>query len=96
MAGIAVTKEQIDSVAGQLALDIADVGHRVSAFKAWLDTKSVSDLEALGYSTQEANVIKSAYADAAEHIAIFTGSAALAQPKDFRTFLRQLWGFGRK
>ena len=94
--GIQVTKDQINAVAGNLALDIADVGSRVTQFKAWLDTKSVEDLEALGFTAEEAAVIKSAYADAAQHIAIFTGAAALAQAKDFRLFLRQLWGFGRK
>lgn len=96
MAGIGVTKEQVNAVAGQIALDIADTGQRVQAFKAWLDTKTVEDMERMGFTTEEATLIKSAYADAFQHIAIFTGQATLAQPKDFRVFLQQLWGFGRK
>lgn len=96
MVGIAVTKEQINAVAGHLALDIADVGARVTSFKAWLDTKSTEDLVALEFTEEEAAIIKSAFADAAQHIAIFTGAAALAEAKDFRLHLRKLWGLGRK
>lgn len=90
------TKDTVNTVAGQLALDIADVAHRVEAFKAWLDQTPDQDLVDLGFSGQEVAMIKSALADQAELVAIFRGNATLAEAKDFTVFLKLLWGFGRK
>ena len=92
--GLEVTKTQVDGVAGTIARDINRLFEDIVTFNLWLDGKSVADLEAMGYSTNEANVLKSAYADAAQLQTIFTGAANLASVKDFRTFLRQLWGLG--
>lgn len=94
--GTHITKDTVNQVAGQLALDLCDTMQRIEDFKAWLDQTPDVDIEALGFSAQEVATIKSAFTDQAELVAIFRGAATLAQPKEFTAFLRLLWGFGRK
>jgi hypothetical protein len=53
-----------------------------------------ADLEALGYTPNEVAVLKTAYIDLEFLGQIWVGSATLPAPKDFRTFVRQLWGVG--
>lgn len=61
---------------------------------AWLDTKSEGDLTTLGYTPGEVAQLKSAFADADELATIFEGIANLSVAKDFRAFLKLVWGFG--
>lgn len=92
--GLDVTKAQVDRIAGAVAQRLNESFDFIREFKEWLDTKTVGDLEALGYTTAEANTLKSAWADAGQLADIFLGTASLATAKDFRTFLRQVWGLG--
>jgi len=95
MIGIPVTKTLLDQTIGSVALELKDAMDRIETFKQFLDTKQVADLEALGYSTAEANTIQSAFADAEQLRLIFTGTQDLTVAKDFQVFLRQCWGIGR-
>ncbi len=90
--GVGVTKADVDQVAGAIAGQLRDTFERIESFKEWLDTVQVADLEALGFTTAEANTLKSAYADAAQLRTIFLGTATLAVAKDFRAFLKLCWG----
>lgn len=94
MAGIAVTKTQVDDMAGTTARDLRLAFERVADFKQWLDTKTAGDLENMGYTAGEAAVIKSAFADMAKLAAVFNGADTVTPAYDFKTFARQLWGLG--
>jgi hypothetical protein len=92
--GLAVTKSEIDSRAGDIARTFQRVFEDVGTMKTYLDTTLNADLVALGYTSEEVDLLKSAWADLAELGTIWVGAAALAAPKDFRQFVRQLWGVG--
>jgi hypothetical protein len=96
MVGIQVTKAQVNEWVGSAALDVALAFSRVRQVKAWLDTQSVADLVALGFTEDEANTIKSAYTDLARAAAIGVGADVQSDPYDFTTFARRLWGLGVK
>lgn len=91
--GIGVTKAEIDNVAGSTARSLFNVFTNVQQVKAFLDTKTTGDLEAMGYTANEAAVLKSAYADLAELASVFNnGTPAHTTAYDFRTFSKQLIG----
>jgi hypothetical protein len=91
--GIPVNKAEIDNVAGSAARSLFNVFSNIQQIKAFLDTKTTGDLEAMGYTANEAAVLKSAYADLAELAATFNGSApGHTTAHDFRTFAKQLIG----
>lgn len=92
--GINITKSDVDRVFGAAALELNVIMDKLGELEAWLDTKTVSDLEALGYTTSEANTLKSASADADQLRTLYEGTATLGAAKDFRTFLKLLYGFG--
>lgn len=92
-AGIQVTKPELDNVAGTVARSVFNVLGSVQQVKAWLDTQTVTDLETLGYSTADANTLKSAYADLAELASVFNnGTPAHTTAYDFRVFAKRLIG----
>lgn len=92
--GIAVSKTQLDEVSGSIASDLRKVFDDINELNTWLLGKTESDLTAMGYTVGEVAVLKSAYADIAQLRTIFTGAANLTVAKDFRVFLKQLWGLG--
>ena len=96
MIGIQYTKANVNELVGSTALDIAAAFTRVRQVKTWLDTQTVDDLVALGFSLEEATVIKSAYTDLSRAAAIGMGLDVQSEPYDFTTFARRLWGLGVK
>lgn len=91
--GIPTTKADLDNVAGSTARSLFNVFTNVRQVKDFLDTKTTGDLEEMGYTTNEAAVLKSAYADLAELAATFNGAApGHTTAHDFRTFSKQLIG----
>lgn len=93
--GIQVTKAVLDQRAGSTAQQLRQVFEQVDAIKEYLDQKTAQNLvDELGYTLQEANVVKSAWADLAQLNQLFQGAGNLPATKDFRTFVRQLWGLG--
>lgn len=94
MVGIPITKTQVNEMAGSIALDVKVAFDRVAGFKAWLDGASVDDLIALGFTTDEASLIKSAYTDLARARAIGRGEDVQLEPYNFTTFAGRLWGLG--
>lgn len=90
--GYAVSKNDVDSKAAQLALTLRTNFDGIRHFKIWLDTKTDQDLINLGYVQGEVNILRSATGDMDELRRIYEGLANLAVAKDFRTFAKLLTG----
>jgi hypothetical protein len=92
--GLAVTKGEIDTRAGDIARAFQDRFADVITMQQFLVATPNTDLETLGYTPEEVASLKTAFADLTELGTIWTGQAALAAPKDFRVFVSRLWGVG--
>jgi hypothetical protein len=92
--GLNPSKGEIDNQAGIIARDLDSATSRCLDFKNYLDGKADADLVALGYTEEEVTILKSAYTDAAKLATIFRGLVAEPSIYDYRTFLKQIWGFG--
>lgn len=94
-AGLTVTKQQFDQVVGSISQNLQVYFNEIVNINLWLAANGVAGLEALGYTTAEANIIMSAFNDLGRLQQIFTGTVAQgATAYDFRTFVKQLWGLG--
>ena len=94
LVGLAVTKSEIDSRAGDIARTFQRAFEDVATLKLYLDGTDEATLVALGYTSNEVAVLKTAWADLAELGTIWIGAAALPAAKDFRQFVKQIWGVG--
>jgi hypothetical protein len=96
VAGLAVTAQDIARQVGDIARDLSVLDHRIQALKDWMDTKAVDDLTAdpLNINVDDANLYKSVVADLAVLLAVYRGEAAQTPAKDFRVFVRRVWGLG--
>lgn len=92
--GLPVTKTEVDQRSGDTARAFQRVFEDAATMQLYLEGTPDSDLVALGYTASEVTVLKSAFNDLALLGRIWTGQENLATAKDFRTFLRQLWGVG--
>ena len=92
--GLSVTKTEIDTRAGDIARAFQKSFEDVVTMQTYLEATPNPDLVALGYTDQEVAVLKTAFADLSQLGRIWGGAEALAAPKDFRAFVRQLWGVG--
>lgn len=92
--GLPVTKTEIDQRAGDIARTFQGTFEDVATMQTYLEATPNADLVALGYSDQDVATLKTAFADLMQLGRIWGGAEALAAPKDFRTFVRQLWGVG--
>jgi hypothetical protein len=92
--GAPVTKTDLDARAGNIALRFQQSFEDVLTMQGYLAATVDTDLEALGYTASEVATLKTAFADLTELGTIWTGAAALQTAKDFRVFVRQLWGMG--
>jgi hypothetical protein len=92
--GLPVTKGEIDTRAGDIARRFQQSFEDVLTMQMYLSGTLDTALVEMGYTQQEVALLKAAFGDL-EHLGrIWTGTEALAAPKDFRTFVRQLWGVG--
>lgn len=92
--GLAVSKQEIDARAGAIARAFQKAFQDVTTLSTFLERSTVESLEGLGYTADDVTLLKSAINDLGELAMIWKGSATLAQPKDFRTFVSRLWGVG--
>lgn len=92
--GISVTKQEIDSRAGEIASRFQGAFDDVAILKLYLDATPDETLVDLGYSAQEVATIKTAFTDLSQLGTLWVGTATLTTPKDFRAFAKQLWGLG--
>lgn len=92
--GMTVSKAEIDARAGDTARGFQKLFGDVLTLKSYLDATDEATLEGLGYTPEDVAILKTAWADLYTLAQVWTGSAALATPKDFRQFVSQLWGVG--
>lgn len=92
--GLSIQKSSVDGEIGAIGRDLNLVVGRIINFKAWLDGQTDPDLVALGYSAPDIANMRSALGDAQQLANIYSGTATLTNVKDFRTFLKRLWGLG--
>lgn len=92
--GLAVTKAEIDSRVGDLARNFQRNFQQVEILKLYFDATVDADLVALGYTSGEVAVLKTAINDLNQLHDIWLGNVNLAVAKDFTTFVKQLWGLG--
>jgi hypothetical protein len=92
--GLPVTKDEIDARSGDLARSFQNSFGDVLTLQGYLDATDQATLEALGYTPEDVATLKTAISDLAQLGRIWAGAEALPDPKDFRTFVRRLWGVG--
>ena len=92
--GMPVTKSEIDARAGDIARAFQKAFADVLTMKGYLDQTVDADLVALGYTGGEVAILKTAFADLFQLSGIWSGQSNLTSAKDFRTFVRQIWGVG--
>jgi hypothetical protein len=94
MVGLPVTKDEIDARAGGIARSFQAAFDNVTVLALYLNATPDADLVALGYAADEVATLKTAWADLVQLGTIWTGNADLPAAKDFRTFVRRVWGVG--
>lgn len=92
--GLAVSKQEIDTRAGDTARAFQANFENVATLQNFLAATPDQDLIALGYTADEVATLKTAFADLTQLGKIWAGAEALQTAKDFRTFVRRLWGVG--
>jgi len=92
--GLPVTKDELDQRSGDLARSFQNNFQDTATLQSYLDATDQATLEALGYTPDDVAALKTAISDLSQLGRIWAGAEALAAPKDFRTFVRRLWGVG--
>lgn len=94
--GIQPSKSVLDGMAGSLAIELENAIARIERMQAFLALTPDATLQAAPYSytAGEVAILKSAYTELTQLIAIYRGQQNLTTAKDFRTFPKQLWGLG--
>jgi methyl-accepting chemotaxis protein len=92
--GRPITQSEFNTIASSIAASLFDTMDNIAKVKAVLDGMSTGDLTALGYTSDEAGLLKSAFNDMEVLRQVFTGASPQASAFDFRTFPRRLLGVG--
>jgi hypothetical protein len=92
--GLPVSKQEIDARAGDTARSFQKGFEDVVTMQGFLEQTVDADLVTLGYTPEEVASLKAAFVDLSQLGRIFVGDEALPAAKDFRTFVRRLWGVG--
>lgn len=92
--GRSASKTDLDSAAGAIAMSLFATMDNIAKVKAVLDTLDTTALQGLGYTSTEANQIKSAFTDMDKLRTVFIGTGTQATTYDFRTFSKLLLGSG--
>ncbi len=90
--GSPADKAAIDARSAYLAVQIRDTLDAASRLKLFLDGKSVADLEALGYTADEAAVLKSAFTDLDNLRSVATGGQTVPAANNFLFWSSKLVG----
>jgi len=101
--GVQPSKNDIDTFMTRVSKRLAVGFEELQQLKFWLDSKADADLVNYGYTAGEAAVIRSAFSDLDKLRQVWEGTAIIASGGavttgasgyDFRTFVKQLFGFG--
>lgn len=92
--GYGITKQDVDSRAGQLVTSLRDDLIRILQFKAWLDDATTTDqfLTGLGYTAADVATLRAAFADLAKLSDISHAQATQAVANDFWFNARHVTG----
>lgn len=90
--GYPTTKNDIDSRAGGLAIDLRNRFVEIMNFKVWLDAATDPELTDIGYTALDIARLRSAFIDLDKLARIYFGTETQATPYDFRTFAKFLTG----
>lgn len=90
--GYAQGKLQVDSKAGALALTLRNTFRDVVQFKAFLDSKTDTDLTNLGYTAQEVTDLRAAFIDLKKLSDIANGQATQPAASNFFFNAVKLYG----
>ena len=87
-------RADIDQRAGTLTASLRNLFDEIDRFETFLLATPDVDLEApaIGYTSQEVAVLKSAFGDLSQLGRIYRGQEDLDTAKDFRTFAKLLTG----
>lgn len=89
-----LTKQSVDQTVGDATQQLNIAFDNIASTKVFVDVAQDADLEALGYTAADVATIRSALADLDQLGRIYRGIEALADPKDFTTFAKRLFGTG--
>jgi len=89
-----LTKGTIDAQLGSISQRLNIVLEDVNDFKYFIDGILDAQLTGMGYDANDVALIRTAASDMDQLREIYQGLAALAAVKDFRTFIRRVWGTG--
>lgn len=90
--GLDQSKQQIDSRAGTLPLQLKNVLEDCTKFKTFLGTKQSTDLTQLGYSTAEVTTMINVFTVLDQLRQVFQGLATIPNAVDFRPIITPLIG----
>lgn len=92
--GLTVSKQEIDTRAGDIAREFQRAFRDVDILKHFLNATTNPELVSLGYTTGEATILKDAINDLFQLKGIWEGTNNLTVAKNFTSNVRQLWGVG--
>ena len=92
MAGFSKTKDDINNRAGQLSVGLRNTFTEIDRFKTFLDATPDADLVALGFTSTEVAIIKSAFGDLAKLSRISRAEDTQSAVSDFFFWAKQLMG----
>lgn len=90
--GIVTSKTTIDQQSGILAQQLGIWARSATNLENFIATQTEADLEALGYTTDDVALLKSACGDMAKLAQIYEGAAEQTPAYDFRTFTGRIAG----
>jgi hypothetical protein len=89
-----LTKTTLDAQSGTIAQELNTAFEKVASLHFMIAGTLDETLAALGYTPEDIALLRSAVGDMEQLRTIYEGVAALAAAKDFRAFMRQMWGLG--
>lgn len=94
--GRTISLAEINNAAGGIAGSLFATMDNITKMKAVLDGYTAQNLvDSFGFTLADANILKSAFTDMANVVALWTGVATSGTvPRDHRTFAKQLLGTG--
>ena len=96
MPGLPLTRTDVDTTVGQAVLALNDAFNRMDDVRDAIRKRGSAALVTAGYDETEADAILAALDDMNQLGQIYRGAnnGTLAEPKDFRDKIKDLWGIG--
>lgn len=97
MAGVRLTKDQVNDRLGQALLDVNMALTHAQQLKGdflHLSDEELGEGTGLGFTAQEITLIRGAFDDMDDLFKIYRGAMTLPTERNFRARARKLWGLG--